>query len=131
MIRICRNDAMRHPEFVAGKPRVPSAGPTEIASRAGATVTARGACLLHGFTLVELLVVIAIIGILVALLLAGRASGPSGGAALAVREQFQASWIGPLQLRERSQNNAAWRNLQPESLLGGRLWIQRRERRTG
>jgi prepilin-type N-terminal cleavage/methylation domain-containing protein/prepilin-type processing-associated H-X9-DG protein len=33
------------------------------------TATARGACLLHGFTLVELLVVIAIIGILVALLL--------------------------------------------------------------
>jgi prepilin-type N-terminal cleavage/methylation domain-containing protein/prepilin-type processing-associated H-X9-DG protein len=32
-------------------------------------VAARGACLLHGFTLVELLVVIAIIGILVALLL--------------------------------------------------------------
>jgi prepilin-type N-terminal cleavage/methylation domain-containing protein/prepilin-type processing-associated H-X9-DG protein len=37
--------------------------------RSRLAVTARGVCLLHGFTLVELLVVIAIIGILVALLL--------------------------------------------------------------
>ncbi len=48
---------------------VPSAGPTTKLCRCGSAVTARGACLLHGFTLVELLVVIAIIGILVALLL--------------------------------------------------------------
>ncbi len=55
--------------FVAGTLRVPSARPANRSSFAGAQVTARGACLLHGFTLVELLVVIAIIGILVALLL--------------------------------------------------------------
>ena len=48
---------------------VPSAGTPKTRCSSRAVVTARGACLLHGFTLVELLVVIAIIGILVALLL--------------------------------------------------------------
>ena len=55
--------------YVAGTLRVPSAHPAMPRRRLDARVTARGACLLHGFTLVELLVVIAIIGILVALLL--------------------------------------------------------------
>jgi len=54
---------------VAGTLRVPSAIPAKTRCRSRAAVTARGACLLHGFTLVELLVVIAIIGILIALLL--------------------------------------------------------------
>ena len=54
---------------VAGTLRVPSAGPLKTPSPLRTSVTARGACLLHGFTLVELLVVIAIIGMLVALLL--------------------------------------------------------------
>ena len=64
---------------------VPSAGPTKTSGDTSTSVTARGACLRHeftlvelpvgskrnrlAFTLVELLVVIAIIGILVALLL--------------------------------------------------------------
>ncbi len=55
--------------YVAGTLRVPSAAPVKSRCRSRAAVSARGACLLHGFTLVELLVVIAIIGILVALLL--------------------------------------------------------------
>jgi prepilin-type N-terminal cleavage/methylation domain-containing protein len=55
--------------FVAGTLRVPSVEPVNAACPTRTSVTARGACLLHGFTLVELLVVIAIIGILVALLL--------------------------------------------------------------
>ena len=55
--------------YVAGTLRVPSASPTKIPGCPSVAVTARGARLLHGFTLVELLVVIAIIGILVALLL--------------------------------------------------------------
>lgn len=55
--------------YVAGTLRVPSANPKNAPSRPCAGVTARGACLLHGFTLVELLVVIAIIGVLVGLLL--------------------------------------------------------------
>jgi prepilin-type N-terminal cleavage/methylation domain-containing protein len=56
--------------IVAGTLRVPSAGNQMMrACRRGTAATARGACLLHGFTLVELLVVIAIIGVLVALLL--------------------------------------------------------------
>jgi prepilin-type N-terminal cleavage/methylation domain-containing protein len=52
--------------FVVGTRRVPFAAHSK---RGRTSVTARGACLLHGFTLVELLVVIAIIGILCALLL--------------------------------------------------------------
>ena len=40
----------------------------------------------QGFTLIELLVVIAIISVLIALLLAGRASRPRGGPAGAVRQ---------------------------------------------
>jgi prepilin-type N-terminal cleavage/methylation domain-containing protein/prepilin-type processing-associated H-X9-DG protein len=48
---------------------VPSAGHARKATPTRTPVTARGACLLRGFTLVELLVVIAIIGVLVALLL--------------------------------------------------------------
>ncbi len=48
---------------------VPSARVARLIGRNRAPVTARGACLLRGFTLVELLVVIAIIGILIALLL--------------------------------------------------------------
>jgi len=55
--------------YVAGILRMPSAAAANKRRRSGAAVTARGACLLHGFTLVELLVVIAIIGILIALLL--------------------------------------------------------------
>jgi prepilin-type N-terminal cleavage/methylation domain-containing protein/prepilin-type processing-associated H-X9-DG protein len=54
--------------YVAGTLRVPSADGQQRCSP-GSTVTARGACLLRGFTLVELLVVIAIIGVLVSLLL--------------------------------------------------------------
>jgi prepilin-type N-terminal cleavage/methylation domain-containing protein len=53
--------------YVAGTLRVPSANQSK--STTSSPVTARGAWLQHGFTLVELLVVIAIIGILVALLL--------------------------------------------------------------
>jgi prepilin-type N-terminal cleavage/methylation domain-containing protein/prepilin-type processing-associated H-X9-DG protein len=48
---------------------VPSAFGHSKASNVRTQITARGACLLWGFTLVELLVVIAIIGVLVALLL--------------------------------------------------------------
>jgi prepilin-type N-terminal cleavage/methylation domain-containing protein len=55
--------------YVAGTLRVPFANPAEPTRYRSGSVAARGACLLHGFTLVELLVVIAIIGILVALLL--------------------------------------------------------------
>jgi prepilin-type N-terminal cleavage/methylation domain-containing protein len=55
--------------YVAGTLRVPTAARAKGSRRLRVPVTARGACLLHGFTLVELLVVIAIIGILVALLL--------------------------------------------------------------
>jgi prepilin-type N-terminal cleavage/methylation domain-containing protein/prepilin-type processing-associated H-X9-DG protein len=56
--------------YVAGALRVPTAAPpTPKANRSSSSATARGACLLQGFTLVELLVVIAIIGVLVALLL--------------------------------------------------------------
>jgi len=50
---------------VADTLRVPTAR-TRQPHRFGALATARGACLLHGFTLVELLVVISIIGILIA-----------------------------------------------------------------
>ena len=57
-------------QHVAGTLRVPSAGNhITRACRGRTAATARGACLLRGFTLVELLVVIAIIGVLVALLL--------------------------------------------------------------
>jgi prepilin-type N-terminal cleavage/methylation domain-containing protein/prepilin-type processing-associated H-X9-DG protein len=56
--------------FVAGTLRVPSASlPLRETRPRRSAATARGACLLRGFTLVELLVVIAIIGVLVALLL--------------------------------------------------------------
>jgi prepilin-type N-terminal cleavage/methylation domain-containing protein/prepilin-type processing-associated H-X9-DG protein len=55
--------------YVAGTLRVPSAARQVKRCRPGSAVTARGACLLRGFTLVELLVVIAIIGVLIALLL--------------------------------------------------------------
>ncbi len=48
--------------------RVPSAGPVKTLGPFRSAVTARGACLPHGFTLVELLVVITIIGMLMALL---------------------------------------------------------------
>jgi prepilin-type N-terminal cleavage/methylation domain-containing protein len=48
---------------------VPSAAQQTKRPSPASKVTARGACLLRGFTLVELLVVIAIIGVLVALLL--------------------------------------------------------------
>ncbi|HEX6960374.1 MAG TPA: DUF1559 domain-containing protein [Lacipirellula sp.] len=48
---------------------MPSAHARRTPCRVPRPVTARGACLLRGFTLVELLVVIAIIGVLVALLL--------------------------------------------------------------
>jgi prepilin-type N-terminal cleavage/methylation domain-containing protein len=54
---------------VAGTLRVPSAGPIEKPCNTQARVTASGACLRRGFTLVELLVVIAIIGVLVSMLL--------------------------------------------------------------
>jgi prepilin-type N-terminal cleavage/methylation domain-containing protein len=55
---------------VAGTLRVPSAClPATQSPPYRDAATARGACLLRGFTLVELLVVIAIIGVLVALLL--------------------------------------------------------------
>lgn len=54
---------------VAGTLRVPFAKRTSQRGLSRNTVTVRGACLQHGFTLVELLVVIAIIGTLVALLL--------------------------------------------------------------
>jgi len=48
---------------------MPSAAVAKRRDRLHVAVTARGACLLRGFTLVELLVVIAIIGVLIALLL--------------------------------------------------------------
>ena len=51
-----------------------------------------------GFTLIELLVVIAIIAILIALLVARRASGPRGGTADAVHQQSQADRVGDAQL---------------------------------
>jgi prepilin-type N-terminal cleavage/methylation domain-containing protein/prepilin-type processing-associated H-X9-DG protein len=57
---------------VAGTLRVPFAGFPVVRAKgrlSGDPATARGACLLQGFTLVELLVVIAIIGVLIALLL--------------------------------------------------------------
>jgi prepilin-type N-terminal cleavage/methylation domain-containing protein len=54
---------------VARTLRVPSAESAKRKFFSSTAVSARGACLLRGFTLVELLVVIAIIGILVALLL--------------------------------------------------------------
>jgi prepilin-type N-terminal cleavage/methylation domain-containing protein len=56
---------MQRARKVAGTRRVPSAASLPESRSA----TARGACLLRGFTLVELLVVIAIIAVLVALLL--------------------------------------------------------------
>jgi prepilin-type N-terminal cleavage/methylation domain-containing protein/prepilin-type processing-associated H-X9-DG protein len=59
---------MRQRRNVAGTLRVPSAASKDVSCAYRASVTARGACLLHGFTLVELLVVIAIIGMLIALL---------------------------------------------------------------
>ena len=52
-----------------------------------------------GFTLIELLVVIAIISVLVALLLPGRAVGPRGGPAVAVRQQPDAARARPAELR--------------------------------
>jgi len=55
--------------YVVGILRMPSPVAAKKRCHSRAAVTARGACLLHGFTLVELLVVIAIIGILIALLL--------------------------------------------------------------
>ena len=55
--------------YVAGTLRVPFSRAADTADPSRTLVTARGACLLRGFTLVELLVVIAIIGILIALLL--------------------------------------------------------------
>jgi len=55
--------------YVAGILRMPSVAVAKRRGRLHTAITARGACLLHGFTLVELLVVIAIIGILIALLL--------------------------------------------------------------
>jgi prepilin-type N-terminal cleavage/methylation domain-containing protein len=62
--------ARRGFSYVAGTLRVPFASLLTRQRRPlGRAVTARGACLLRGFTLVELLVVIAIIGVLVALLL--------------------------------------------------------------
>jgi prepilin-type N-terminal cleavage/methylation domain-containing protein len=55
--------------YVVGTLRVPSFAFRNKSRQRRTAATARGACLLRGFTLVELLVVIAIIGILVALLL--------------------------------------------------------------
>jgi len=55
--------------YLAGILRMPFAAAAKRRCRSRAAVKARGACLLHGFTLVELLVVIAIIGVLIALLL--------------------------------------------------------------
>src|SRR5688572_9137852 len=55
--------------YVAGTLRVPSACSNLKLQPTSAHVTARRACLLHGFTLVELLVVIAIVGTLIGLLL--------------------------------------------------------------
>lgn len=54
---------------VAGTLGLPFADAVRLRRCRRSTVTTRGACRPHGFTLVELLVVIAIIGILVALLL--------------------------------------------------------------
>jgi prepilin-type N-terminal cleavage/methylation domain-containing protein len=65
-----RHNSRRGSSDVAGTLRVPSASLHRVRGfRQSSAATARGACLLHGFTLVELLVVIAIIGVLVALLL--------------------------------------------------------------
>ncbi len=55
--------------YIAGALRLPSAAAAKTDGHRRVEVTARGACLQHGFTLVELLVVIAIIGFLVGLLL--------------------------------------------------------------
>ena len=74
-LRNSRVSDMQHNPSVAGtghplrRVDVPSVRAMKSSCHRSAHVTARGACLLHGFTLVELLVVIAIIGILVALLL--------------------------------------------------------------
>ncbi len=69
-MRLCRwSLGVRGAPYVAGTLRVPSAWRARKRGPARVQATARGACLLHGFTLVELLVVIAIIGVLVALLL--------------------------------------------------------------
>jgi len=54
---------------VPGIFRTPFAAAAKRGCRSRAAITARGMCLLHGFTLVELLVVIAIIGVLIGLLL--------------------------------------------------------------
>ena len=54
--------------YVAGTLGVPSGIPADKPCLSPTAVTARGACLLHAFTLVELLVVITVIGVLVALL---------------------------------------------------------------
>jgi len=66
---VTRNRRRSGFSYVAGILRMPSAAVVKRRGRLHTAVTARGACLLHGFTLVELLVVIAIIGILIALLL--------------------------------------------------------------
>jgi prepilin-type N-terminal cleavage/methylation domain-containing protein/prepilin-type processing-associated H-X9-DG protein len=59
----------RMPDHSAAAGCVPATSAARSRRPSNNWVTARGACLLQGFTLVELLVVIAIIGILVALLL--------------------------------------------------------------
>src|SRR3972149_7267136 len=69
MFKLLRTTERRGLNFVAGTLRVPSANPINAPCHPSAAVAARGACLLHGFTLVELLVVITIIGILISLLL--------------------------------------------------------------
>ena len=67
---------------------------TRIQNRFRRSSSGRG-----GFTLVELLVVIAIIGILIAILLPGRAGGPRGGAESSVLEQHPPNGLGGAQLR--------------------------------
>ena len=52
-----------------------------------------------GFTLIELLVVIAMIGVLDRSALAGGTVGPGGRTSGAVRQQPEAAWRGPGQLR--------------------------------